>query len=85
MISETELDSSFPKGQFQIHGYSELYRFDRNGRGGGILVFIREDIQTKLIDCQMKIEGFFIELNLRKKSGFGAFLVILNILKYHII
>ena len=68
MISETELDSSFPKGQFQIHGYSELYRFDRNGRGGGILVFIREDIQTKLTDCQMKIEGFFIELNLRRKK-----------------
>ena len=73
MISETELDSSFPKGQFQIHGYSELYRFDRNGRGGGILVFIREDIQTKLIDCQMKIEGFFIELNLRKKKWLWCF------------
>ena len=41
MISETKLDSSFPNGQFQIHGYSEPYRFDRNGNGGGILVFIR--------------------------------------------
>ena len=44
MISETKLDSSFPNGQFQIHGYSEPYRLDRNGNGGGILVFIREDI-----------------------------------------
>ena len=68
MISETKLDSSFPKGQFQIHGYSEPYRLDRNGNGGGILVFIREDIPTKLIDSQMKIEGFFIELNLRRKK-----------------
>ena len=68
MISETKLDSSFPNGQFQIHGYSEPYRFDRNGNGGGILVFIREDIPTKLIDSQMKIEGFFIELNLRRKK-----------------
>ena len=42
MISETKLDSSFPNGQFQIHGYSEPYRLDRNGNGGGILVFIRE-------------------------------------------
>ena len=66
MISETKLDSSFPKGQFQIHGYSEPYRFDRNGNGGGIIVFICEDIPTKLIDSQMKIEGFFIELNLRR-------------------
>ena len=68
MISETKLDSSFPNGQFQIHGYSEPYRLDRNGNGGGILVFIREDIPTKLIDSQMKIEGFFIELNLRRKK-----------------
>ena len=68
MISETKPDSSFPNGQFQIHGYSEPYRLDRRGKGGEILVFIREDIPTKLIDSQMKIEGFFIELNLRRKS-----------------
>ena len=85
MISETKLDISFPNGQFQIHGYPESYRLDRNGNRGGILVFIREDILTKLIDSQMKVEGFFIELNLRRKSGFCAVLIILNILKYHII
>ena len=39
MISETKLDSFFPNGHFQIHGYSEPYRFDRNGNGGGMLVF----------------------------------------------
>ena len=61
MISETKFDLSFPNGHFQIHCYSELYRFDRNGNGGEILVFIREDIPTKLIDFQMKTEGFFIE------------------------
>ena len=64
MISETKLVSSFPNGQFQIHGYSEPYRLDRNGNGGGILVFI----PTNLIDSQMKIEGFFIEINLRRKK-----------------
>ena len=61
MISGTKLGSSFPNGQFQIHGYSEPYKFDRNRNGGGILVFIREDVPTKLIDSQIKIEGFFIE------------------------
>ena len=30
MISETKRDSSFPNGQFEIHGYSEPYTFDRN-------------------------------------------------------
>ena len=38
MIPETKLDSSLPNGQFQIHGYSEPYRLDRNGNGGGIRV-----------------------------------------------
>ena len=42
MISETNLDSSSPNGQFQIHDYSEPYRFGRIGNGGGILVFIQE-------------------------------------------
>ena len=68
MISETKLDSSFPNRKFQIHGYSETDRLDRNRNGGGILVFIREDIPTKLVDSQMEIEGFFIELNLRRKK-----------------
>ena len=61
LISETKLDSLFPNGQFQIHGYSEPYRLDRNGNGGGALVFIHEDIATKLINSQMKVEGFSIE------------------------
>ena len=70
MISEPELDSSFPNEQFQFHGYSEPYRLDRNGNGGGILVFIRENIPTKPNDSQMKIERYFIELNLRRKKWF---------------
>ena len=68
MTFETKLDSSFPNGQFEIHGYSGPYRFDKNVNGGGILVFIREDIPTKSIETQMKTEGFFIELNLRRKK-----------------
>ena len=33
----------------------------------GILVFSSEGIPTKLIESQMKIEGFFIELNPRRE------------------
>ena len=68
MISETKLYLSFPNRQFQIYGYSEPYRFDGNGNGGGILAFICKDIRTKLIESEMKIEGLFIELNLRRKK-----------------
>ena len=69
MISETKLDPYFPTGQFRIHGFSEPYRFDRNGNGGGILLYIRENIASKLILTKMILEGFFVKINLRKKNG----------------
>ena len=49
MVSETKLDSSFPQAQFKIKGYAPPFRYDRNSHGGGILLFIREDIPTKII------------------------------------
>ena len=76
MISETKLDPSFPTGQFHIHGFSEPYSFDRNGNGGGILLYIREDIPSKLILTKMTIEGFFVKINLSKKGGsFAAHII----------
>ena len=79
MISETKLDQSFPNGQFRIHGFSEPYRFDINGNGGGIFLYIREDIPSKLILNKMKTEGFFVEINLRKKNGSFAAHITQNI------
>ncbi len=38
MVFWTKTDSSFPIEQFRIQGYSEPYRLDRNGSGGGLLV-----------------------------------------------
>ena len=58
IISQTILDPFFPTGQFHIRGFSERYRFDRNGNGGGILMYIREDIPSKLILTKMATEGF---------------------------
>ena len=34
LISQTKLDSSFPRGQFQLNGYCTPYRLDRNVHGG---------------------------------------------------
>ena len=62
LISETKLDPSFPAGQFYIHGFSEPYRFDRNSSGGGIPLYIREDIPSKLILTNMTIEGFLVKI-----------------------
>ena len=44
LICEIKLHSSFPRALFHIHGFGEPYRFDRNGKGGGILLYIRDDI-----------------------------------------
>ena len=68
MISETKIDNSFPTMEFHIEGYW-IYRLDRNEYGRGIVVYVREDIPSKLIPMQSSsIEGFFIELNLRCKK-----------------
>ena len=69
MISETKLDSTFPSNQFTIEGYAASIRFDRNDRAGGILLYIWEDIPTRLLTTLTKdFEGLFVELNLRKKK-----------------
>ena len=69
MISETKWDNAFPNGQFLINGFNEPIRLDRNKNGGGILLFIREDILTKVLSFETSpVEGFFIEINLYKKK-----------------
>ena len=69
VVSETKLDHTFPDNQFRMDGY-RLIRQDRkiNGQyGGGVIVFIREDIPCKELKFQAnkEIEGIFFEINLR--------------------
>ena len=52
MVSETKLDESFPIGQFIIEVFGVPYRIDRNGIGGGLMLFVREDIPSKLFSAQ---------------------------------
>ena len=72
MISETKLDSTFSSNQFTIEGCAAPIRFDRNCRGGEILLYIRDDIPARLLTTSLPkdFEGFFVELNLRKKKIF---------------
>ena len=68
MISETKLDESFPSMQFNMDGYN-VFRSDRNAKGGGILIYVQDDILCKLIPMRNStVEGFIIELRLRKKK-----------------
>ena len=72
MISETKLNSTFLSNQFTIEGYAAPIRFGRNERGGGILLYIRKDIPTRLLKTSWHkvFEGLFIELNLPKKRKY---------------
>ena len=70
-IVETKLDSSFPDDQYLIDGYCKPFRLDRNKHGGGVKVFVREDIPSKIVTkhkFKKNIEGMFIQINLGKKS-----------------
>ena len=54
------------------------YRFDRNKSGGGVIVYIRDDIPNKQLvkhKLHEDIEGVFVEVNLRKSKWliFGGY------------
>ena len=70
MISETKLDETFPAAQFSLQRSCDPYRFDRNRNGGGIMLYIREDISSRLIEKKLRnnSECFFVEIILRKKK-----------------
>ena len=66
MISETKIDESFTQGNFLIHGFSSPYRLDRDSKGGGIMLYIREDIPSNFVASDNKpIESLYVELNLQ--------------------
>ena len=68
IISESKTDDSFPDSQFFLDAYSTPYRLDRNRNGGGLMLFVRNDIPSKMISIEnLPTEGFLIKLNLRKK------------------
>ena len=68
MISETKIDETFPARQFYIDGYTPPYRLERNCNRGGLMIFVREDIPSKLIENSNFIESIFLEINLRKNK-----------------
>ena len=69
IVTETKLDDSFPKAQFCIDGFSIPYRLDRNRNGGGLMIYVRDDIPSKMLtkhNLPEDIETAFTELNFRR-------------------
>ena len=61
MISEKKLDDNFANGQFLIDGFNEPIGLERNKNGGGILLFIREDIPANVLSfATFPIKGFLL-------------------------
>ena len=85
----SEIDETFPVGQFCVEGYSSHYRLDITCKGGSILLYVREYICSKQIKLKSikneDFEGFFIEINLRGKSGSFAALIIQIKIKFCLI
>ena len=69
VVLETKLDDSFPTNQFIISGYTKPYRINRNKFGGGVMIYVKENIPSKELNKHnftKTIEGLFLEINLRK-------------------
>ena len=51
--------------------FSKPYRLDRNKNGGGIMIFIRDTISSKILEKHVfpnDVESIFVELNFRKRK-----------------
>ena len=68
LIFETKLDDTFPLNQFILERCTPPYSLDRTTHGGGLMLFVREDIPSKLllnIDPSGNIENIFVEIKLK--------------------
>ena len=69
IFSETKLHNSYSSSQFLIKGFTNPFRQDHNCHGGGIMIYVREDIPCKVLKLHSSpsdIEGIFVELNFRE-------------------
>ena len=71
MLPKLKLDDTYTSAQFSIKRFSVPHRLDRNIKGGGILLYVRETLivlPLKKYALPSNIEAMFFELNLRSKK-----------------
>ena len=68
IISETKIDFPFLTAQFHIEGFATPYRLDRDINISDLFLLIRYDVPSSLLNSEVSIEGFLVELKLRKKK-----------------
>ena len=71
LISETKIDGSFPDAQFCYGGYTNPYRRDRSFGAGGLLMYVNENIPSRILNEHIlpnDTEIMCVEVNLRKQK-----------------
>ena len=71
LISETKLDDSFTSNQFLLKGFSKPCRLYRSSNGGGLLLYIKEDIPSRVSNnfvMPQNMECMFVEINIHKRK-----------------
>ena len=59
LTTKTKLDEFFPNVQFQTDGFSNPYRRSTENIRGGILLYVRKDIPSKLASFKMRAFNSF--------------------------
>ena len=73
VITETKLDDTFPNAQFLVPGFSKPFLLDWNRKGGGVMIYVREDIPSKLLTKDVlpsDTKCIFLEYNSENVNGF---------------
>ena len=69
-MSETKIDGTFPKSQFLMSGYSNVYRLDWIDKGGGVMLFVKDNLITFPVSefCFSEKTDILRRINLRKQK-----------------
>ena len=70
-VAETKLDPSFPNSQFLIPGFHEPMRLDITSKRGGMLVYIKSSLPSRIMSnfkLPENIQVIPFEFNLRKEK-----------------
>ena len=73
-LSETKIDASFPDAQFHVDDF-RLYRKDRNRFGGGLMIYVTDNIpQRRRVDLEIEsvkdVEHIVLELKFKTEKVF---------------
>ena len=62
MISVTKLDDTFPHDLYHLENFSNPYRLDRNSHGGGILIYVRDNIPSSSVKLDQILKTLKVSL-----------------------